>query len=92
MGRVHRQAGIQFIETLLKQASDASHPADSVFEEGLLANLVNEVESTGLNTSQAQDTYIQQLRSVYDKYLSPFHGRDTAAEKPPKVVSVPSDA
>ena len=89
MDRIHRQAGVLLIETLLKQAADASNPADSVFSEGPLANMSESAESFGLDPTKAQDEYIQQLRSVYDKYLSPFHGRGSASEKPPKVVSVP---
>jgi len=89
MGRVHRQTGVFLIETLLKNAEDASHPATAIFDEGPLAQLSESVQSFGVDPTKAQDEYIQQLRSIYDKYVAPFHGRGTAAEKPPKVVSVP---
>lgn len=89
MRRTHRQAGIQYIESLLKNAGDASHPVDSVFDEGILANMLDGAKSFGLDPTEAQDEYIQQLRTIYDKYLAPFHGRGTTAENPPKVVSVP---
>lgn len=89
MERIHRQTGIRFIESLLKKAADASHPAESVFDKGLLADAIGGAESFGVDPTEAQDEYIQQLRSIYDKYLAPFHGRGAAAEKPPKVVSVP---
>jgi hypothetical protein len=89
MRRIHRQAGVQRIESLLKNAGDASHPVDSVFDDGILAQMVSGAESFGVDPSETQDKYIQQLRTIYDKYLAPFHGRGAAAENPPKVVSVP---
>ena len=89
MSRVHRQVGVRYIETLLKQAAGATHPTEAVFDEGILASALKGARSFGLDPTEAQDKYIQQLRSVYDKYLAPFHGRGAAAEKPPKVISVP---
>ena len=88
MASAFRHVGIRMIDGLVKEAQ--IHPVDQMRAEQQygqgLQNIQKELglENT-LNPMAGNEEYYRRVRGLYDRFLAP----QPAAEKAPKVISVP---